>query len=79
MGRVIITNVDDRVLERLKARARTQRKSFEQSLRDLLSEAAQPDRSELVREAERIRAMSPGQQAGCPTTEKLIRKDRDER
>ena len=32
MGQVIIRNIDDRVVERLKARAMAQRKSLEQSM-----------------------------------------------
>ena len=81
MGQVVIRNIDDRVLERLKARARAQQKSLEQSLRDLLSQAVQPDRTELVREAERIRSMSPRpkKNAVYATAEELIREDRNAR
>jgi len=79
VGQVIIRNVDDRVLERLKARAAVQRKSLEQSLRDLLTEAAKPSREELLADLERIRAMTPPRQPGVtyPTAEDLIREDRD--
>ncbi len=81
MGQVIIRNIDDRVLERLKARATTQRKSLEQSLRELLTEAAKPSRAELLAELERIRAMTPPREPGAayPTAEELIRQDRDTR
>ena len=81
VGQVIIRNVDDRVLERLKARATAQRKSLEQALRDLLTEAAKPSRAELLAELERIRAMTPPHQPGAayPTAEQLIREDRDTR
>jgi plasmid stability protein len=81
VGQVIIRNVDDRVLERLKARAAAQRKSLEQSLRDLLTEAAKPSREELLADLERIRAMTPARQPGVnyPTAEDLIREDRDTR
>ena len=44
MGQVVIRNIDDRVIDRLKARAASQRKSLEQSLREVLAEAAKPDR-----------------------------------
>jgi len=73
--------VDDRFLERLKARAAAQRKSLEQSLRDLLTEAAKPSRAELLAELERIRAMTPPREPGVtyPTAEQLIREDRDRR
>ena len=81
MGQVIVRNIDDRVVERLKARAMAQRKSLEQSLRDLLTEAAKPGRAELLAELERIRAMTPPRKPGAvyPTAEELIREDRDTR
>ena len=81
VGQVVIRNIDDRVLDRLKARARAQRKSLEQSLRDLLTEAANPSRAELIADLERIRAMTPARPPGVtyPTAEQLIREDRDTR
>ena len=81
MGQVVIRNLDDAVLERLKARAAEQQKSFEQSLRDLLTEAARPSRAELIAEAERIRAMTPPKKPGVhyPSAEEMIREDRDSR
>jgi plasmid stability protein len=81
VGQVIIRNIEDRVLERLKARAVAQRKSLEQSLRDLLTEAAKPSRADLLADLERIRVMTPPRQPGVtyPTAEELIRKDRDTR
>jgi len=81
VAQVIIRNIDDRVVERLKARAMAQRQSLEQSLRDLLTEAAKPSRAELVAELERIRSMTPPQEPGAtyPTAEELIREDRDTR
>ena len=81
MGQVIIRNIDDRVVERLKARATAEHKSLEQSLRDLLTEAAKPSRAELLAEAERIRAMTPSRKPGTtyPSAEELIREERDTR
>ena len=81
MGQVVIRNIDNRVLERLKAQARAQRKSLEQSLRDLLTEAAKPSRAELLADLERIRAMTPPRKPGAtyPTAEELIREERDKR
>lgn len=81
MGQVVIRNIDDRVLDRLKLRAAAQRKSLEQSLRDLLTDAAKPGREELVAELERIRGMSPPGTPGAtyPTAEELVREARDER
>jgi plasmid stability protein len=81
VGQVVIRNIADGVLERLKARAKAQRKSLEQSLRDLLTEAAKPSREELLADLERIRAMTPPRQPGAtyPTAEELVRADRDTR
>ena len=81
MGQVVIRNIDDRVLERLKVRAMAQRKSLEQSLRKLLTEAARPSRAELLADLERIRAMTPARRPGVtyPTADELIREDRDTR
>jgi antitoxin FitA len=81
VAQVVIRNIDDQVLDRLKARATAQRKSLEQSLRDLLTEAAKPSRAELIAELERIRAMTPPRPPGVtyPTAEQLIREDRDTR
>ena len=81
MGQVVIRNIDDRVLERLKVRAMAQRKSLEQSLRELLTEAARPSRAELLADLERIRAMTPARRPGetYPTADELIREDRDTR
>src|SRR5437763_7381149 len=56
MGQVVIRNIDDRVIETLKARAATQQKSLEQSLREILAAAAAPSRAELLAEVKRIRA-----------------------
>ena len=81
MGQVVIRNLDDHVLERLKARAAEQRKSLEQSLRELLNEAARPSRTELLAEVDRIRAMTPPRKRGVryPSAEEMIREDRDSR
>jgi plasmid stability protein len=81
MAQVVIRNLDDRVLERLKVRAAEQRKSLEQSLRELLTDAARFDRTELLDALERIRAMAPPRNADIEysTAEQLIREDRDTR
>jgi antitoxin FitA len=80
VGQVVIRNLDDRVLDRLKARAKAQHKSLEQLLRDLLAEAANPSRAELIADLERIRAMTPARPGVTyPTAEQLIREDRDTR
>ena len=81
MGQIVIRNLDDRVLETLKVRAAAQKKSLEQSLRELLTEAVRPSREELLAEVDRIRAMTPPRKPGVkyPTAEEMIREDRDSR
>jgi plasmid stability protein len=81
VGQVLIRNIDDKVLVRLKRRAATQQKSLEQSLRDVLTETARPSRAELLAEADRIAAMTPPHEEGrtYPTAEELVRESRDSR
>jgi antitoxin FitA len=79
MAQVLIRNIDEQVLDRLKARAAAERKSLEQKLRDILAEAAEPSRAERLEEMRRIRAMSPPLPPGAPSAEDLIREDRDSR
>jgi plasmid stability protein len=81
MGQVVIRNIDDLVLERLKERAAAERKSLEQSLREILTRAARPTRAELLAEVDRIRAMTPPRRRGkrYPTAEQLVRESRDSR
>jgi plasmid stability protein len=80
MGQVVIRNIEDRVLERLKGRAASQHKSLEQSLREILTDAAKPHPADLLAEAERIRAMSsPPAGTRFPSAEDLIREARDSR
>ena len=81
MGQVVIRNLDDRVLQTLKERAAAQDKSLEQSLREILTEAARPSHEELLAEVDRIRAMTPPRKPGVryPTAEDLVRESRDSR
>ena len=58
MGQVIIRNLDDAVLTRLKERAERAKKPLEQTLREIITEAARPSREELLSELDAIRAMS---------------------
>ena len=55
-----IRGLDDKVVETLKARARTRRHSLEAELREILSQAArQPLVLDRLAEADRIAAMTP--------------------
>jgi len=75
MAQVIVRNLPDDVVARLKARAASRRRSLEQELRDILSEAARPSREEILADFDRIRAMTPK----VPQTDsaELIREERD--
>ena len=56
-----IRGLDDRIIDRLKARARTKGRSLEADLRDLLIHTSrQPLILDALAEADRIAAMTPG-------------------
>ena len=74
MGQILVRNLDDKVIEVLRKRARQQNVSLEQSLRTIITEAAKPSRLEFVQEADRIRAMMP---ISTIDSTDLIREDRD--
>ena len=75
MGSIVIRNIPDDVLTRLKERARTEGKSTEQFVREALAEKAKPSREQIIREIDAIRAST------VPTSGKEIndeiRWDRD--
>jgi antitoxin FitA len=76
MGQILVRNLEDAVIERLKARALKADKSLEQAVRDILTEAAKPGREEILAEMDRIRAeIGP---VSLDATD-LIREDRDSR
>jgi plasmid stability protein len=76
MGQILVRNLEDSVIERLKQRARKADKSLEQTVRDILTEAAKPSRAELLAEMDRIReSIGP---VSLDATD-LIREDRDSR
>ena len=76
MGSMVIRNIPDDVLTRLKEKARIEGKSAEQFAREALAEKAKPSREEIAREIDAIRAST------VPTSGKEmndeIRRDRDE-
>ncbi len=76
MGQILVRNLEDGVIERLKARAIKADKSLEQSVRDILVAAAKPSREELLAEMDRLR-----EEIGPVTLDAtdLIREDRDSR
>lgn len=77
MAQVIVRNLDDEVVRRLKERAAVKQHSLEQELREILADAALGDRSALMEEAARIREM--GGRYEMPDVVGLIREDRENR
>jgi plasmid stability protein len=75
MAQVLMRNLPDDVVARLKARAARARRSLEQELRDILVEAARPRRDEVLADMDRIRALTP--QVPQTDSAELIREDRD--
>ena len=59
MGQILVRNLEDAVIEKLKARAAREKRSLEQTVREILMDAAKPSRSEVLAEMDRIRAMTP--------------------
>jgi plasmid stability protein len=73
MAQVIVRQLDEEVVARLKRRAASHGNSLEQELRKILTEAARPDWATFRELAEAIRA------AGRPKTDSvaLLREDRN--
>lgn len=55
MGQIIVRNLDDAVIQRLKERARLAQTSLEQTVRNILSDAAEPDDAQVWADIDRIR------------------------
>ena len=75
MAQVLIRNIDDAAIERLRARAARKKTSLERELRDIITEAAQEGRPEARRRAAVLRHALTGRKH-CDST-KLVRQDRD--
>lgn len=77
MGQVLIRNIDDSTIERLRLRAQLRGHSLEQELREIIKQAAGPTVEERLAMIDRVRAMQKK-----PTkllSEDVIRKLRNER
>ena len=77
MGTLTVRNLDDRVIERLKAQARENQRSLEGEIRHLLTERVDR-RHRLAEFRERTRELA-SMTAGTPQTDSvtLLRNDRD--
>ena len=70
MTTLTVRGLDDKVIERLKARARIRRRSFEAELREILVQASrQPLILDALAEADRIAAMTP---RDVPQTDSVV-------
>jgi len=74
MGTLTIRKLDDKVIDRLKARARTRGHSLETELREILTQASrQPLILDALAEADRIAALTPSfTPSRKPQTEVLL-------
>lgn len=75
MANLTIRNLDDEVVDKLKARAKAHHRSLEAELREILTSAARrPGREEFLALADRIAAMTP--EAHKTDSTELLREDR---
>lgn len=76
MGHIVIPDLDDAVIARLRSRAARHGRSLEQELREIVVEATRPARAAIKADMVRIRGMSPPL---SDDSTQLIRRDRDSR
>ena len=79
MAQVLVRNLDDAVVERLKARAAASQRSLEAELRAVLEAAARPEKAEVLAMLDGIRACTRPPGPDEPTAVDMIREDRDRR
>ena len=75
MAQVVIRNIDDEAMRRLKSRAARKGVSLERELRTILTEAVRVDHAGFAQRAAAFRRKLAGRRHSDSTT--LIRKDRD--
>ena len=83
MAQVLVRDLPEETVARLKERAAEAGRSLEAELREILNLAAQPSYEQRKQEAlavlDAVRAKSRPWQPGEPTAEDMIREDRDSR
>ena len=79
MAQVLVRNLDDAAVERLKARAAAKQRSLEAELREILEEAAKPSKAEALAAMDAIRARTRPPGPDEPTAAEMVREDRDRR
>jgi plasmid stability protein len=73
---ILVRNVNEGTARRLKEKAAEKGASLNETAREALTAYVKPSRQELIKEARRIRAMSPYSDVDSTA---LIREDRDSR
>jgi plasmid stability protein len=76
MGQILVRNLDETALKRLRLRADERHIPLERLIRDAIHDLARPTQDELLAEADRLRK-AIGSVSGDST--ELIRRDRDSR
>ena len=74
MAQIVIRNIDNTVMDRLRARARRKGVALERELRDVLTAAARGDLTSFREEASALRRTLAGRRHSDST--KLLREDR---
>ena len=75
MAQILVRNIDDAVVERLKARARTNDRSLEAEVRQILEQSAKIDMVQARKEVLEIRERLKGRK--FPDVAELIREDQE--
>lgn len=78
MARVLIRNLDEKVLAAFRLKAELHNRSLEQEIKEVLSAAARFTPAERVTLAQRVRSMTPKNVNQTDSAE-LVRRDRDAR
>ncbi|MGE3978308.1 MAG: hypothetical protein AB7F94_12055 [Nitrospira sp.] len=77
MAQVLVRNLKDTVVARLKKRAKTQGRSLQAEVKTILEEAAKEGSADFWKEAERIRERLKRSGRKFSDSAELIREDRD--
>ncbi len=77
MASMVIRNIPDDILMRLKEQAKAEGKSAEQLGREALADKARPSREQIIKESDAIRSLS--KPIDLETTLRIMREARDER
>ena len=77
MAQVLVRNLKDKVVARLKKRAKTRGRSLQAEIKTILEEAAKEESTDFWKEADRIRERLKRSGGKFSDSAELIREDRD--